>query len=65
MTHKFGTKVPKTVEEALILDKQIWNVLWYKAIQREMSLVRIAFKILDDDERPPIGSQNMKCHMVF
>ena len=65
MTHKFGTKVPKTVEEALILDKENGNVLWYKAIQKEMSVVKVAFKILDDDKKPPIGSQNRKCHMVF
>ena len=25
----------------------------------------VAFKILDDDDKPPIGSQYMKCHMVF
>ena len=65
MTHKFGIKVPKTVEEALILDKEIGNVLRYKAIQKEMSAVKVAFKILDDDERQPIGSQYMKYHMVF
>ena len=30
-----------------------------------MSAVKVACKILDDDERPPIGSQYMKCHIVF
>ena len=30
-----------------------------------MSVLKVAFKILDEDERPPIGSQYMKCHMVF
>ena len=60
MTHKFGIKVPKTVEEALTLDKENGNDLCWKAIQKEMSAVRVAFKILDDDERPPIGSQYMK-----
>ena len=57
--------MPKTVEDALILDKEIGNVLWYKAIHREIRAVKIAFKILDDDERPPIGLQSMKCHMGF
>ena len=33
--------------------------------QKEMSAVKVAFKILDEDERPPIGSQYMKCDMVF
>ena len=65
LTHKFGIKVPKTVEKALALDKENGNDLWWKAIQKEMSAVKVAFKILDEDERPPIGSQYMKCHMVF
>ena len=30
-----------------------------------MSAVKVAFKILDDEDKPPIGSQYMKCHMVF
>ena len=65
MTHKFGIKLPKTVEEALALDKENGNDLWWKAIQKEMSAVKVAFKILDHDERPPTGSQYMECHMVF
>ena len=55
----------QTVEEALTLDKENGNDLWWKEIQKEMSAVKVAFKILDDDERQPIGSQYMKCHMVF
>ena len=30
-----------------------------------MSAVKVAFNILADDDKPPIGSQHMKCHMVF
>ena len=65
MTHKFGIKVPKTVEEALGLDKENGNDLWWKAMQKEMSAVKVAFKILEDDDKPPIVSQYMKCHIVF
>ena len=64
-THIFGIKVPKTVEQALSLDKENGNHQWWKAIQKEESTVKVAFKILDDEERPPVGSQYMKCHMVF
>ena len=49
----------------MALDKENGNDLWWKAIWKEMSAVKVAFKILDEDERPPIGSQYMKCHMVF
>ena len=65
MTQKFGVKVPKSVDEALTFDKENGNDLWWKAIQKKMSAVKVAFKILDDDDKPPIGSQYMKCHMVF
>ena len=30
-----------------------------------MSAVKVAFKIHDENERLPIGSQYIKCHMVF
>ena len=50
---------------ALALDNKNGNDLWWKAMQKEMSAVKVAFKILDDDERSPIGSQYMKCLMVF
>ena len=65
MTHKFGIKVPKHVEEALALDKENGNDPWWKAIQKEMSAVKVAYKILEDNDKPPIGSQYMKCCMVF
>ena len=65
MAQKFGTKVPKTVDEALILDKEMRNVLWSKARQKEMRVGKKAFNILNDDERPPNGPQNMKCQMDF
>ena len=57
--------MPKTVEEALALDKENGSDLWWKAIQKEMSAVKVAFKILEDGDKPPIGCQYMKCHMVF
>ena len=65
ITNKFGIKVPKTVEEALTFNKENGNDLWWKAIQKEISAVKMAFKILDDDDKPPIGSKYMKCHTVF
>ena len=52
-THKFGIRVPKMVREALDLDKANGNDLWWEAIKKEMKAVRIAFKILGNDEKPP------------
>ena len=36
-----------------------------EGIEKEMNAVKAAFKILDEDDRPPIGSQYMKCHIMF
>ncbi len=73
-THKYGIEVPKTVKEALALDRKNGNTLWEDAIAKEMKEVRIAFnilpvriafKILPDGSSAPIGYQKIPCHMIF
>jgi Reverse transcriptase (RNA-dependent DNA polymerase) len=64
-THKFGIEVPKTVLEALQMDKANGNHLWRDAIQKEMTNVQPAFQILDDGDIVPVGYQFIKCHMIF
>jgi hypothetical protein len=63
-THKYGIKVPKSVEHARKLDQQNGNTLWWDAIMQEMANVRIAFQ-KSSGTRPPIGFQEVKCHMIF
>ena len=41
------------------------NTLWAMAIAKEMKNVRVAFKILRDGERSPVGYQFIKCHGIF
>ena len=71
-THMFGIRVPKDVDEALRLDEENGNTLWYDSIQKEMSNVRIAFT--PDEKTTPtqarsnkfyVGYQEIKCHMIF
>ncbi len=64
-THKFGIEVPKTVKEALALDRKNGNTLWADAIAKEVQEVCIAFNILPDGHSVPIGYQNIPCHMMF
>jgi hypothetical protein len=64
-THKFGIKVPRSVTEAYALNKKNGNTLWADSIAKEMKNVRIAFKILANGEKVPIGFQRMRCHMIF
>ena len=65
-THKFGIRVPKTVAEAIALDKENGNTLWWDAICKEMKNVRPGFEAWEKpaSELPP-GYQQIKCHIVF
>ncbi len=56
-THKFGIECPKTVEDALELDKWNGNTMWADAIAKEMKNVQVAFDPLQDGVQPPTGYQ--------
>jgi hypothetical protein len=43
-THKFGIKLPHSVEEALEIDRVTGTDFWRKAINKEMAKVKIAWK---------------------
>ena len=64
-THKFGIRVPKTVEEAIEVDNENGNTLWQDAIAKEMKNVRVAFDIKEEGSSPPVGYQQIRNHMVF
>jgi hypothetical protein len=72
MTHKFGIRLPKTVEEAYQIDEEMGITFWRDTIEKELKKVRVAFEKLDGsvDEmqsgqatRP--GYQEIKYHWVF
>ena len=64
-THKFGIEIPKTVKEALELDKTSGTNLWKEAIEKEMANTKVAFRILNDNEKIPVGYKMIACHMIF
>jgi len=65
-THKFGLKIPKTVEDALRIDKENGNHLWWEAITKEMKDVRVAFEEFEGSEKEiPPGYQHITCHLIF
>ena len=56
-THKFGIEMPKSVTHAKSIDTANGNTLWQDAIAKEIKAVRIAFKILNGDDKVPPGNQ--------
>jgi hypothetical protein len=73
-THKFGIRVPKTVEEALSIDDETGTDFWRKALGKEMTKVKVAWKTADGitpeqartgKEPSLIGFQEIRCHVIF
>ena len=65
MTHKYGIKVPRSIQEAYAIDAKNGNDFWAKAIKKEMSNVGIAFKILTESKTVPPGWTKVTGHLVF
>ena len=62
---KYGIKVPKTVQQALEIDKETSTDFWHCALQLEMSKIFPAMNILDESAPTPIGFQEIPCHIIF
>ena len=44
-THKFGIKIPKSVQEAKAFDEENGNTIWWDAIYKEMNNIRPDFEV--------------------
>ena len=57
--------MPKTVKEAAELDTKNGDTKRMDAIAKEMTNVRVAFDIMKDGDRAPIGHKQINCHLIF
>ena len=65
-THKFGIRIPESVEEAKCLDQKNGDSQWWEAICNEMRNVSPSFEVWEKDvEHIPPGYQQIKGHMIF
>ena len=73
-THMYGIRLPHSVEEALLLDKESGTDYWAKAIAKENKKVCVAWKAMQHlmpeqvwrgEAKELIGYQEIKCHMIF
>jgi hypothetical protein len=75
ITHKFGIRLPKTVEEAIQIDRETNTTFWTDAIKKETEKVNIAFDFIGDwtpeqvrqgaAKGDFVGFQEIDCHIVF
>jgi hypothetical protein len=74
-THKFGIRLPKTVEEAIQIDRETNTTFWTDAIKKEMEKIGVAFEFIENwtpeqvrqgiAKGDFVGFQEIDCHMVF
>jgi len=64
-THKFGIRVPKSVKEALEIDNENGNTLWWDALMKEMKNVRPAFEVYEGKVEDLVGYQKIRCHLIW
>jgi hypothetical protein len=65
-THKFGIRIPKSVKEALAIDRENGDNMWWEAICKEMKNVRPACEKWEKSEQElPPRFQRIKCHFIF
>ena len=64
-TVKYGIVIPDDLKHAEELDRENDNDGWKQAIEKELSKIRVAFKVIDADENIPVGSRHINYHMIF
>ena len=72
-SHKYGIRLPRSVQEALQIDKETGTDFWWQAIQKEMKKVMIAFEYDETltpeqaraDKSMYVGFQEITCHIIF
>jgi Reverse transcriptase (RNA-dependent DNA polymerase) len=65
-SHKYGLTLPKSVAQALAIDKRTGTDFWLKAIEKEVRNVFPAFEFLPNDDAPiRPGYQFVDTHFVF
>ena len=64
-THKYGIRVPSTIEEAIVIDEKNGNTLWQDSIDLDMNTILPAFDILPYGQKAPPGYVKSSGHIVF
>ena len=64
-THKYGIRIPKSIQEAIEIDRDNGNTFWMDAVRLEMNNVRVAFEEFDGDPTTLVGYTQITGHLVF
>ena len=62
MTHKYGIEIPTSIAHAKKLDAANGNNFWIKALETEMFNNGVAFEVLEEGEKAPVGWKKTTGH---
>jgi hypothetical protein len=63
--HKHGIKTPTSVENAHEIDRKNNNTFWKDTLAKEMNKVGVAFKVLEENIKAPVGWSKVTGHLVW
>jgi hypothetical protein len=61
---KYGIQIPRTMKEALEIDRRTGTQFWENAARKEMGVVEPAFEFTPDGLAPE-GWLLIECHIIF
>ena len=56
---KFGIEIPQNMDEAQELDAKSGNTYWQDTIKKEYNNVKVAFNLLEDDQKPHLRTRKL------
>ena len=63
-THQYGIRVPRTIKEALQIDKETGSDHWRRAIEKEVGGIAVSFEVCEDGQGR-VGDKKITCHWIF
>ena len=64
-THKYGIEIPTSVDHAMKIDRKNGNTMWKDALVLEMYNVGVAFEILEEGQKAPLGWNKASGHLIW
>jgi hypothetical protein len=62
-THKYGIEIPTSLTHAEEIDRRNSNTFWRDALAKEMTEVGVAFEVLEEGIKAPIGWSKVTGHL--
>ena len=63
--HKYGLRIPKSIKEAMEIDKENGNTLWMDAVKLEMKNILVAFDPVEDPSQLGKEFKEISGHLIF